>query len=97
MILTTWWKSLAWTIKILDSAKQDLEKLDKPVQRRIAAFLQSRLVSLDDPRQLGKSLQGQYAGYWRYRVGDYRLICHFENEELIILVVEIGHRKDVYR
>ena len=49
----------------------DVEKLDKPVQRRIAAFLQSRLVSLDDPRQLGKALQGQYAGYWRYRVGDY--------------------------
>ena len=97
MILTMWWKSLAWTIKILDSAKHDLKKLDKPVQKRIAAFLQSRLASLDDPKQLGKALLGQYAGYWRYRVGDYRLICHVENEELIILVVEIGHRKDVYR
>ncbi|MFA5920245.1 MAG: type II toxin-antitoxin system RelE/ParE family toxin [Methylococcaceae bacterium] len=68
-----------------------------PYKKELLHFFQSRLASLDDPRQLGKALQGQYAGYWRYRVGDYRLICHLENEELIILVVEIGHRKDVYR
>lgn len=97
MILTMWWESLVWTIKILDSAKQDLKKLDKPIQKRIAGFLQNRLANIDDPRQLGKALQGQYAGYWRYRVGDYRLVCHLENEKLIILVVEIGHRKDIYR
>jgi mRNA interferase RelE/StbE len=88
---------LAWTIKILDSAKQDLKKLDKPVQKRIASFLRKRLAETDDPKQLGKALQGQYAGYWRYRVGDYRLICHLKNEELIIIVVEVGHRKDIYR
>jgi len=88
---------LAWTIKILDSAKQDLKKLDKPIQQRIASFLQKRLADTNDPKQLGKALQGHYAGYWRYRVGDYRLICHLENEQLIIVVVEIGHRKDIYR
>jgi mRNA interferase RelE/StbE len=88
---------LAWTIKILDSAKQDLKKLDKTVQKRIASFLRKRLADTDDPKQLGKALQGQYAGYWRYRVGDYRLICHLKNEELIIIVVEVGHRKNVYR
>ena len=87
---------MAWTIKILDSAKQDLKKLDKPAQKRIASFLQNRLANFDDPKRLGKALQGQYAGYWRYRVGDYRLICHLENKELVILVAEIGHRKDVY-
>ncbi|MCX7095180.1 MAG: type II toxin-antitoxin system RelE/ParE family toxin [Methylobacter sp.] len=88
---------MAWTIKILDSAKQDLKKLDKPIQQRIASFLRKRLADTDDPKLLGKALQGQYAGYWRYRVGDYRLICHLKNEELIIIVVEIGHRKDIYR
>lgn len=88
---------MVWTIKILDSAKQNLRKLDKSVQKRIAGFLQNRLANIDDPRQLGKALQGQYAGYWRYRVGDYRLVCHLENEKLLILVVEIGHRKNVYR
>jgi mRNA interferase RelE/StbE len=88
---------LVWTIKILDSAKQELKKLDKPVQKRVASFLLDRLARFDDPKQLGKALQGQYAGYWRYRVGDYRLICHLKNEELTIIVIEIGHRKDVYR
>jgi mRNA interferase RelE/StbE len=88
---------LAWTIKILDSAKQDLKKLDKAIQKRIASFLRERLANTNDPKQLGKALQGQYAGYWRYRVGDYRLICHLKNEELIIIVVEIGHRKNIYR
>ncbi len=79
------------------ATRQGLKKLDKPIQKRIASFLQKRLANNDDPKQLGKALQGQYAGYWRYRVGDYHLICHLRNEELIIIVVEIGHRKDIYR
>jgi mRNA interferase RelE/StbE len=85
------------SLKILDSAKNDLKKLDKTAQKRITVFLQDRLAHLDNPKSLGKALQGCYAHFWRYRVGDYRLICHLKNAELIVLVVEIGHRKDIYR
>lgn len=88
---------MAWTIKLSDDAKRDLKKLDKPVQKRIAEFLTSRLQTFDNPRMIGKALQGNLSGLWRYRVGDFRLICRIEDNELLILVIEIGHRKDVYQ
>jgi len=88
---------LAWTVKLSDDAKRDLEKLDKPIQKRIVSFLQERIKPADNPRTSGKALQGNLSGLWRYRVGDYRLLCRIENDELLILVIEIGHRKDVYR
>lgn len=88
---------MAWTVKLSDDAKRDLEKLDKPIQKRIVSFLQERIKPADNPRTSGKALQGNLSGLWRYRVGDYRLLCRIENDELLILVIEIGHRKDVYR
>lgn len=88
---------MAWTVKLSDDARRNLEKLDKPIQKRIASFLQERIQSTDNPRTNGKALQGNLSGLWRYRVGDYRLLCRIENDELLILVIEIGHRKDVYR
>ena len=86
---------MAWTIKLSDDAKRDLVKLDKTIQKRIVSFLQERVQSTDNPRTSGKALQGNLSGLWRYRVGDYRLLCRIENDELLILVVEIGHRKDI--
>jgi len=88
---------LAWAVKLTDEAKRDLRKLDKPIQRRIADFLTQRLQDVDNPRATGKALQGNLSGLWRYRVGDYRLICRLEDDELIVLVIEIGHRNAVYR
>lgn len=88
---------MAWTVKLSDDAKRDLSKLDKSVQKRIVAFLQERIQSADNPRTSGKALQGNLSGVWRYRVGDYRLLCRIEDGELLILVIEIGHRKEVYR
>ena len=88
---------MAWTIKLSDDAKRDLVKLDKTIQKRIVSFLQERVQSTDNPRTSGKALQGNLSGLWRYRVGDYRLLCRIENDELLILVVEIGHRKDIYK
>jgi len=88
---------LAWTVKFSDDAKRDLQKLDKPLQKRITSFLSSRMQNTDNPRATGKALQGELAGYWRYRVGDYRLICQIKDGELVILVIEIGHRKNIYR
>jgi mRNA interferase RelE/StbE len=89
---------LAWTVKLSDDAKRDLQKLDKPLQKRITSFLLDRLQTSDDnPRLTGKALQGKLSGLWRYRVGDFRLLCRIEDNELIILVIEIGHRKEIYK
>jgi mRNA interferase RelE/StbE len=88
---------LAWTVRLSDDAKRDLQKLDKPLQKRITSFLLDRLQTTDNPRLTDKALQGRFSGLWRYRVGDFRLLCRIEDNELIILVIEIGHRKEIYK
>jgi mRNA interferase RelE/StbE len=88
---------LAWTIRLTDTARKQLAKLDPQVARRIARFL-SRLAKTDDPRSLGHTLKGEELGeYWRYRVGDYRILCDIRDAELVILTLAIGHRREVYR
>jgi mRNA interferase RelE/StbE len=89
---------LVWKIEISETAKQQLSKLDQPVSRRILKFLSQRLGKLDDPRSIGKALHGSRLGeFWRYRVGDYRIIGRIENDYLVVLVLRIGHRHRVYR
>jgi len=89
---------LAWTIEIDDGAKQDLGKLDKPIAKRVTKFLRERVAKLEDPRSIGEPLKGSKLGaFWRYRVGDYRVISSIEDENLRILVVKIGNRRDIYR
>jgi mRNA interferase RelE/StbE len=88
---------LVWTIKLSDEAKRELSKLDKSVQKRILSFLQKRIQATGNPRSSGKALQGKLSGLWRYRVGDYRLLCRIEDDALIVLVISIGHRKEIYR
>lgn len=88
---------MAWRIELTDTAAKQLAELGKPEAKRIAAFLRDRLAPLDDPRSLGSPLSGTLAGLWRYRIGDYRLICALEEGVMRILVVTIGHRRDVYR
>lgn len=83
------------TVSLSVLAKKQLKQFDKPVQKRITKFL-TELTELADPRSKGKSLVGDFKGFWRYRVGDYRLICRIHDEELEILVVELGHRKEIY-
>lgn len=93
-----WGEVLAWTIKIDDKAKKNLARLDKPVAKRILAFLRERVATLDDPRSIGEALKGSQLGeFWKYRVGDYRIISHIEDKELCVLVVRIGNRREVYR
>lgn len=77
-------------------AERQLSKLDRPVQNRIKTYLQN-IAELKTSTSKGKALQGNFAKYWRYRVGDYRLICQIKNSELIIVVVKIGHRREVYK
>jgi mRNA interferase RelE/StbE len=89
---------VGWTIEYVRSARKFITKLDSQNQARIHSFLQERLLSLQDPRQLGDALQGARLGnFWRYRVGDFRIICDLQDHRLVVLVVEIGHRRDVYR
>ena len=89
---------MAWQIKFDDASIKDLAKLDKPVARRITDFLRERVAALDDPRSIGEALKGSKLGeLWKYRVGDYRIISSIEDGALLILVVRIGNRKDVYR
>lgn len=88
---------MAWTIKYTDTAKTLLRKIDKQAARRIIDFMDERIAILENPRSSGKALTGQLGGLWRYRVGDYRIICDIQDEELYVLVVKIGNRRDVYR
>lgn len=89
---------MAWKIEIDPAAGRELDKLDPQVARRILKFLFERLAALDDPRSLGEALKGSRLGeFWKYRVGDYRIIARIEDGALIILVLRIGNRRDVYR
>ena len=89
---------MAWRIEFDDKAKEDLADLDKAVAKRITAFLRERVAGLDDPRSIGEALKGSKLGaFWKYRVGDYRIVASIEDGALRILVVRIGNRKEVYR
>lgn len=88
---------MAWTIEFSNSAEKALRKLDREAARRIGKFIDHKLSELDDPRQLGKPLQGVLRESWSYRVGDYRLICEIQDHRVVVLVIDIGHRREVYR
>ncbi len=88
---------MTWKIEFTNTAAKQFSKLDRPIKQRIIDFLENRLALLDNPKQIGKALQGELSVYWAYRVGDYRILTTYENNQLIILVVEIGHRKEVYK
>jgi mRNA interferase RelE/StbE len=89
---------LAWEIKFSEAGFKNLSSLDKPVAARIRKFLLDRVAELDDPRSIGEALRGSVLGdYWKYRVGDYRVIATIEDSAVRILVVRIGNRKEVYR
>ena len=88
---------MAWTIDYTDTAKKQLQKMDRQTARRLMDYMDERIAPLQDPRTTGKPLTGSRGGFWRYRVGDYRLICHIQDEVMSVLVVQIGHRREVYR
>ncbi len=88
---------MAWTIDYTQTALNQLRKLDKQSARRILDFLDERVAQRDDPRSTGKALTGPLGGLWRYRVGDFRVICEIQDGELRVLVVELGNRREVYR
>ena len=87
---------MAWTIRFDPRFEHDLRKLDKSVQRRIVTYLEQRVATASDPKNFGKALSYELAGHWRYRVGDYRIICRFEDAGPVIVAVSVAHRSVVY-
>ncbi|MCD8554121.1 type II toxin-antitoxin system RelE/ParE family toxin [Seleniivibrio sp.] len=88
---------MAYKILFTKTAEKELSKLDKQSAIRIINFLKSRLSFSDNPKSLGKQLTGELCHYWRFRVGDYRIICDIQDDKLVILALRIGHRKEVYK
>jgi mRNA interferase RelE/StbE len=88
---------LAWTIEIADTALADIKKLGKADRDRVLKFIYRRLPAQPDPRRLAEPLFGSFAGFGRFRVGDYRLICQFQDNRLVVLIVRVKHRREVYR
>ena len=86
--------NFSWTIEWDDFAKKQLKKLDRPVQKRILDYLDEKVVC--SPQAFGRELVGNKAGLWRYRIEDHRVICRIENRKLVILVLAVGHRKEIY-
>lgn len=87
---------MSWVYRFDDRALKELRKLGKKAQRDIIAYLDERITGEGDPRRFGKGLKADLVGLWRYRVGDYRVLCQIRDGELLILVVAVGHRRDVY-
>lgn len=88
---------MAWKVKYSDTAAKQLAKLDKPNARRIMDYMDKRIALKSDPRSTGKALTGQFSGLWRYRVGEFRVICEIQDNALRVLVVQLGDRKEVYK
>ena len=89
---------MAWIVEFDPDAVKDLKKLDRQVQSRILAFLRERLAPLEDPRSIGEALAGAKPGaYWKYRVADWRIIRDFQDRRIVVRVLRVGNRREVYR
>lgn len=88
---------MAWTASFDPRALKELESLDRVVQKRVVSYLQTRVLEKGKPRDVGKPLTGDKGGLWRYRIGDFRLICRLDNEAQRVLILRVAHRKEAYR
>lgn len=88
---------MSYKIEFLEDALKTLRKMDSTNRKQILKYLSQVLSRVDDPRLLGKPLTGNYSGFWRYRTGHFRIICKIDDDELIVLVVKVAHRKEIYK
>lgn len=86
-----------WSLEFTDRANKDFKKLDAETYRKVNAFIEKNLLQTSNPRALGKPLSGNLKEFWRYRVGNYRLICEIIDNKMIIIMMKIDHRKNVYK
>lgn len=87
---------MAWTVEVSDYAEKQMRKLDKPIQKRLLDWLEDRIEGCKNPRHFGEPLRGEMAGLWRYRIGDYRVICEIQDQQLVVLALAVGHRREIY-
>jgi mRNA interferase RelE/StbE len=87
---------VSWAYRFDERALKELKKLGKQAQKEILGYLDKRVAANEDPRRFGKALHADLAGLWRYRVGDYRILCQIKDGQLLVLVISVGHRKNVY-
>ena len=87
---------MAWTIEWDERAIRDARKLDPQARKNIISYLHERINTEEDPRRFGKPLFADLSGLWRYRVGDYRIVCRIEDDKLVVLVLAVGHRSKIY-
>ncbi|MBM3610659.1 MAG: type II toxin-antitoxin system RelE/ParE family toxin [Alphaproteobacteria bacterium] len=87
---------MSWSLNFIESAQKSFLKLDRLIQKRIVDLFETKILKSNDPCILGKPLNGPMKGLWRYRVGDYRIICKIDKSQTTILVVDLGHRREVY-
>ncbi len=88
---------MTWTIEWDERARRELRRLDRQIQRDILKYFSERIATDADPRRFGKALRHELLGLWRYRIGNYRAVCYIENNHLVVLVLAVGHRRQVYR
>lgn len=88
---------MAWTVEVSDVAERQLRKLDRQDQKRILDLLDDRIEGCKNPRHFGEPLKGDRAGFWRYRIGHFRALCDIQDEHVVVLVLTIGHRREVYK
>lgn len=86
-----------WTVRVAQKADKQLRKLDKPTRALIYSWIERNIDGCDDPRAHGKALVGDLKGAWRYRIGDYRVLCEIRDHDLVVLAIEVAHRSEVYR
>lgn len=89
-------KDVIWQIEFSETAQKQLMKMDRSVQLSLQRFLRTRLISLKNPKTLGKPLKGKFQKFWRFRVGNYRLITDIMDQRLIIQIIQVGHRREIY-
>ena len=87
---------MSYRVEVTPRFEREFKKLDRYTQKMLKAWIDKNLIGCSDPRVHGKSLTANRSGQWRYRIGDYRLICLIEDNELVILALSVGHRRDVY-
>jgi mRNA interferase RelE/StbE len=86
-----------WRVEFAPKADKQLEKLDATVRKKIVCFLRQLLDNYPSPRTTGTALTGPYERFWRYRVGEYRIVCELQDHKMVVWVVAVGHRREIYR
>ncbi|WP_311481411.1 type II toxin-antitoxin system RelE/ParE family toxin [uncultured Anaerococcus sp.] len=88
---------MTYRLVVSENVRKKIKKMDKHLGLMLAKDMKAKLDCLEDPRRFGKALQGEFKGLWRYRIGAYRVICQIRDDELIVLAIDLGHKKDIYK